>query len=184
MTRDLRPAVFLDRDGTIIEDADYLTSADQLRLLPGAARAMRRLKEAGFLLIVVTNQSAVARGWLDEAAIPGIHRELDRMLSADGVPADAYYHCPHLPGGSVPEYGVECDCRKPAPGMLLRAAADRQVDLERSYMVGDSMRDVRAGQAVGCYSILLGPKADEGADATAPDLAGAADIILRLCGHG
>jgi D-glycero-D-manno-heptose 1,7-bisphosphate phosphatase len=177
MTPDRR-AVFLDRDGTIIRDADYLTEVHELELLPGAARAMQRLREAGYLLIVVTNQSAVARGWLTEEKLQGIHAALDAMLEPEGAAPDAYYYCPHLPDGPVAEYGVECHCRKPAPGMLRRAAAEWSVDPEQSFMVGDSARDVQAGRAVGCFSIMLGPGDCPEADARADDLAGAARIIL------
>ena len=176
-----RPAVFLDRDGTIIRDVDYLTRVEEIELLPGATGAMRRLREAGFLLIVVTNQSAVARGWLQQGQIPVIHDALDEMLGPEAAP-DAYYYCPHLPGGPMEEYGVECDCRKPSPGMLNEAVAEWNVDLGASYMVGDSARDVAAGQAVGCFSVMVGPKDCPEADARARDLAKATEIILQRAG--
>ena len=173
-------AVFLDRDGTLIEDADYLTEVEQLRILPGVPQALRRLRDAGFLLVVVTNQSAIARGWLTEGKLALIHAELDRRLRADGAAVDAYYHCPHLPDGTVAEYARECDCRKPAPGLLLRAAQDWGIELSRSYAVGDSERDIEAGRRAGCFAILIGGRApaQSRAQAHAADLAGAADIIL------
>jgi len=160
MSEDGQRAVFLDRDGTIIEDVDYLTQIDQLRILPGVPQALRRLKEAGFLLIVVTNQSAVARGWLTEEKLAEIHAELNRRLKAEGAAVDAFYHCPHLPDGSVGRYARVCDCRKPAPGLFLRAAEEWGIDLSRSYAVGDAQRDVEAARRAGCFAILLGGDVD------------------------
>jgi D-glycero-D-manno-heptose 1,7-bisphosphate phosphatase len=173
-----RRAVFLDRDGTIVEDMDYLTEIEQLRVLPGVPGALRRLKEAGFLLVVVTNQSAIARGRLTEQKLALIHAELDRRLAAEGAAVDAYYHCPHLPEGTVERYAQSCDCRKPAAGLFLRAARELGIDLARSYAVGDSERDVSAGRTAGCYAILIGGGRSAHAQAHAADLAGAADVIL------
>jgi D-glycero-D-manno-heptose 1,7-bisphosphate phosphatase len=170
-------AVFLDRDGTIIEDVDYLTDPEEVRVLPGVVGALRDLRAAGFLLIVVTNQSAVARGWLTEERLGAVHAELDRRLACGGARVDAYYYCPHLPDGSVPRYAVECACRKPAPGMLEAAAREHNVDLRRSYMVGDSVRDVEAGRRAGCRPILVGEAQCEACE-RASDLAGAAQTIL------
>ncbi len=174
-----RRAVFLDRDGTIIYDADYLTSPDEIRLMPGAPEALRRLRDAGFLLLVVTNQSAIARGWLTEARLKEIHGELNSRLRPLGAEIDAFYHCPHFPEGSVMGYAVECECRKPKPGMLHRAAKEWDADLGRSYMVGDSERDVEAGRMAGCFSILVGSPVPTRADARTADLSAAADVILR-----
>ncbi len=177
MTEDLRPAVFLDRDGCIIEDADYLTEVEQIRVLPGVTEALRLLRDAGYLLLVVTNQSAIARGWLTEEKLHVIHRALDEQLAADGARVDAYYHCPHLPDGTAPGYAVPCNCRKPAPGMLEQATAEWHVDTARSWMIGDSERDVQAGAVVGCRTILIGTGATV-AEATVASLHEAADIIL------
>ena len=179
VSRPANRAVFLDRDGTIVEDADYLTRLAQLRMLPGAAEALRRLREGGFLLLVVTNQSAIARGWLSEEGLHEIHRELNRRLEAEGAAVDGYYHCPHLPGGAVAEYARECTCRKPMPGLIERAAGDWDVDLARSYVVGDSERDVEAGRRAGCTTVLVGEAAGTCADATAASLLEAAELILR-----
>lgn len=173
-----RRAVFLDRDGTIIEDADYLTGPEQIRILPGVPKALRRLREAGFLLVVVTNQSAIARGLLTEEKLALIHAELDRRLAAEGAAVDAYYHCPHLPEGTVERYARACDCRKPAPGLLVRAAQEWGIDLARSHAVGDAERDVEAGRRAGCCTVLIGGGRSAHAQAHAGDLAGAADIIL------
>jgi D-glycero-D-manno-heptose 1,7-bisphosphate phosphatase len=153
-------AVFLDRDGTIIREVNYLTSADQIELLPGAADALHLLREAGLLCVVVTNQSAVARGMLTMAQLDRIHAELRRRLRQQQADVDAIYVCPHLPEGTVPEYAIECDCRKPAPGLLLRAAQDLDIDLHASILIGDSLRDVEAGKRAGCKTILLMSRSD------------------------
>ena len=173
-------AVFLDRDGTIIEDVDYLTTVDELRLLPGAPEALRRLREAGLLLLVVTNQSAVARGWLTEDGLQEIHRRLGKLLEEQGAQVDDFFYCPHLPDGEVAEYAVECSCRKPAPGLLERAAEKWNVDMASSFAVGDSERDVQAGISANCYSILLSEDESTAtaAGAVARDLPEAADLIL------
>ena len=179
VSEERRRAVFLDRDGTIIADADYLNRADQIRLLPGAAAALKRLREAGFLLVVVTNQSAIARGWLTEEELADIHAALDRLLAASGAAVDAYYHCPHLPDAPVKRYAVACRCRKPQPGLIERAALELGLDPRRCYAVGDSERDVEAGRRCGCRTVLLGAGAETAADGVAPDLEQAADLILK-----
>ena len=156
MTDAARPAVFLDRDGTLVRDADYLTEADQLEILPGVPEALRMLRRAGFLLIVVTNQSAIARGWLTEEALRTIHAELNALLGAEGAPIDAFYYCPHLPNGTVPAYARACRCRKPEPGLIRQAAEEWHVDPARSYVVGDSERDAEAGRRAGCRAFQIG----------------------------
>ncbi|MFO7958981.1 MAG: HAD family hydrolase [Candidatus Brocadiia bacterium] len=182
-----RRAVFLDRDGTLIEDVGYLNRADQLRVLPGVPAALRDLRAAGFLLIVVTNQSAVARGWLTEPKLCAINQRLNAMLRAEGAGLDAFYCCPHLPDGTVRRYTHECECRKPRPGLLLKAADEWGIDLERSYAVGDSERDVVAGNRTGCHTILIAEGStglpDSAADECAADLAEAAHLILRREGR-
>jgi D-glycero-D-manno-heptose 1,7-bisphosphate phosphatase len=183
-----RPAVFLDRDGTIVREADYLSSISQLRLLPGAAAALRRLNEAGFAVVIVTNQSGIARGMFTEIDFQNIQNELLRRLARHGARIDATYYCPHHPEAKLPDYGRTCDCRKPAAGMLLQAAQDLGLDLSRSYAIGDSGRDVEAGKRAGCRTILVrtgyGKKLTKEAvaalapDHIAADLAGAAEWIL------
>lgn len=183
MTAPKRRAVFLDRDGTIVRDVGYLKRTEDVFLLPGAPEALKLLREAGFLLLVVTNQSAVARGWLTEPALLEMQREVERRLEAEGAALDGFYYCPHLPGGTVEQYARKCDCRKPEPGMLLRAARDRNVDLERSYVVGDSERDVEAGERAGCSTILIGGGTSPRANLRARDLREAADLILQREGN-
>ncbi|MGQ9778663.1 MAG: D-glycero-alpha-D-manno-heptose-1,7-bisphosphate 7-phosphatase [Bacillota bacterium] len=150
-----RPAVFLDRDGTISEEIGYIRDPAQYRLLPGAAAAIRRLNERGIPVILVTNQSGPARGFYGEETVLAVLDEMRRQLAKEGAHLDGVYYCPHLPGGIVPAYAVECDCRKPRPGMLLRAAEEHGLDLARSFMVGDKVSDVEVARRVGCRSILV-----------------------------
>lgn len=148
-------ACFLDRDGVLIEEEHYLSNPDQVRLYPGAAGALRGLRAAGFLVVVVTNQSGVARGYYPEEAIAAIHRRIDEILARENAAVDAYYHCPHHPGGEIDAYTTDCHCRKPAPGMLLRAADDLNIDLSASFMVGDKLSDIGAARAAGCRDAFL-----------------------------
>ncbi len=145
----LNPAVFIDRDGTLTEHVDYVTDPAELRLLPGSARAVERLRAARFSVVVVTNQSAVARGLMSAADLERIHAELRRQLAAAGTAIDGIYHCTVAPA-SADRMVVEHFERKPGPGMLRRAAADLGLDLSRSWMVGDAVSDVLAGRNAGC----------------------------------
>jgi D,D-heptose 1,7-bisphosphate phosphatase len=175
----LRPAVFLDRDGTLNVDRAYLTRPEQMQLLPGVGAAVRRLCSAGLACVVVTNQSALGRGMMTEADLQAVHEEMLRQLDADGAGLDGIYHSPHV---------LDHPDRKPAPGMLLRAAADLRLDLAASWMIGDSPRDVLAGQSAGCRACILvrtGQAFDERQLALsvplhiADDLAAAVAIILE-----
>ena len=149
-SRPLRPAVFLDRDGTVIEDADYLADPDGVVLIAGVGPALRRLREAGYALVVVTNQSGIARGRFSEGDYRRVSARLDSELERVGVRLDATLHCPHHPEHSGP-----CSCRKPAPGMLFSAAQALGLDLERSFIVGDKRSDLEAGAAAGVPGILV-----------------------------
>ena len=153
--------VFLDRDRTIIEDPGYLTDPEAVKLLPGVELALRSLADAGFKLVVVTNQSAVARGMITEDGLERIHEEMRRQLSERDVVLDGIYHCPYHPDGAVEEFARESVDRKPQPGMLLRAAKELELDLAHSWMVGDSPRDVEAGQRAGCRTVRVRPAAEE-----------------------
>ena len=150
-----RAAVFLDRDGTINVEKEYLHRAEEFEFVPGAQEAIRFLKEAGFLVVVVTNQSGVARGYYDETAVHRLHRFVDNELAKAGAAIDAYYLCPHHPRHGIGPYRTECACRKPLPGMLLAAAEDLGIDLSRSWIVGDKAVDVEAGLAAGCLPLLV-----------------------------
>ena len=150
-------AVFLDRDGVLVPETGLaLTEPGQIHLLPGVPDALRTLRDAGFSLVVVTNQAVVARGLLTEPELLAIHVELaDRIAAAGGPRPDAVYYCPHHPDADRPEYRTVCDCRKPRPGMLLRAAREQGLDLGASVMVGDRMTDVEAGRRAGCRTVLV-----------------------------
>lgn len=148
-------ALFLDRDGVINKDVNFLGDPSQLILLPGAPEAIRLLQER-FVVIVVTNQSGIARGMFTEDNLFAVHTEMASKLTAEEVRLDAFYYCPHHPTGTVSEYSVECQCRKPSPGMLAAAAQDYNIDLGSSFLVGDTPRDVQAAVAVGVIGIKVG----------------------------
>lgn len=150
-----RKAVFLDRDGTIVVHEPYLSSPDQLKLLPNAVEGIRLFKEYSYLVIVITNQSGIARGFFDEERLALIHKKLTIMLEAEGAMIDDLYYCPHYAEGIVDHYKVDCDCRKPKPGMLLEAARKHHIDLTQSVMIGDSEADMLAGKNAGCRCVLI-----------------------------
>ena len=147
-TPSLRPAVFLDRDGTICEEVGYLNHISRLRIFSWAAPAIRRLNEKDVPVIVVTNQSGVARGLFPESLVREVHRTMSENLAASGAHVDAYYYCTHI-------LADQCDCRKPLPGLLHRAAAEHAVDLKRSFVVGDRYADVAMAHAVGGRGVLV-----------------------------
>jgi D-glycero-D-manno-heptose 1,7-bisphosphate phosphatase len=149
------PTVFLDRDGTINEEMGYINHPNRFRLLPGVADAIRRLNEAGVLVVVVTNQSGVARGYFHESLVTTIHQKLEELIAQKGAHIDRIYYCPHHPSAGPPEYRKECSCRKPAPGMIEQAVADLPIDLTRSYCVGDRIKDIYFGHTNGLQSLLV-----------------------------
>ena len=148
-------AIFLDRDDTLIEDPGYINHPDQVKLLDGVAEALRELKEMGYKLVVVSNQSAVARGIVTEEVLDEIHNRLKQMLAEKGTFLDQIYYCPYHPDGVIPKYRKESDWRKPSPGMLLAAANEMDIDLGQSWCIGDSRLDVEAGSRAGCKTILI-----------------------------
>jgi D-glycero-D-manno-heptose 1,7-bisphosphate phosphatase len=182
-----RRAIFLDKDGTLVEDVPYNVDPRRIRLAPGALEGAQLLHAAGFLLIVISNQSGVARGYFAEAALAGVERRLGELLAAVGAPLTGFYYCPHSPEGSVRDYVVACDCRKPRPGLILRAAHEHGLDPADCWFVGDILNDVEAGHGAGCRSVLI----DNGnetewaltpartPDHTVTDLAEAARVIIE-----
>ena len=148
-------ALFLDRDGTLVHPRHYPSRPEQLRLYVGMGPALRALQAAGLRLIVITNQAGIARGYLTETDLRRMHEHLTFELAQMRVRVDGIYHCPHHPDGVIAELAVRCKCRKPEPGMLLRAAAEHNLDLERSWFVGDILDDVEAGNRAGCRTILV-----------------------------
>ena len=183
-------AVFLDRDGVINVDRGYVHKVDDFRFVPGSDVAMRRLQGAGWRLVVVTNQSGLARGLYSKADYDRFTDHLLDQLAAVGVSVDAVLHCPHLPDASVAAYRLQCDCRKPAPGMLLRAARDLGLDLAASVMVGDRITDIEAGRAAGVgHNVLVRsghepePAGAERADAVYDNLAAFTQAWLSQSAH-
>jgi D-glycero-D-manno-heptose 1,7-bisphosphate phosphatase len=149
-------AIFLDRDGVLVEDVDLLTDVAHIRVLEGAPQALRRLKEAGFVLLVVTNQPLIARGLATEAEVDRINAAIGQRLVHAGAPAiDRFYVCPHHPKANLPAYRGDCPCRKPRPGLILKGANDYAVDLAASFIVGDRITDVVAGVKAGCRTVLV-----------------------------
>jgi D-glycero-D-manno-heptose 1,7-bisphosphate phosphatase len=150
-----KQAVFLDRDGTLNEDAGYPGNFGSITIYPRSFEAVRRLNEAGLLAIVVSNQSGVGRGLFGEAEVRDIHAKMAAAFAAKGARVDAFYFCPHFEGSADPRYAAACDCRKPKPGLALRAAADFGIDLARSYMVGDKPDDIAFGRNIGATPVLV-----------------------------
>jgi histidinol-phosphate phosphatase family protein len=148
-------AVFLDKDGTVIEDVPYNVDPARIRLLPGAETGLKMLHAAGWRLFIVTNQSGIARGYYTEHDMAIVENHLRNVMAGFGVRLGGYYFCPHYPGGTVPGYAVRCMCRKPEPGLLVRAAQENGIDLRDSWIVGDILNDVEAGRRAGCRTVLL-----------------------------
>lgn len=179
-------AVFLDKDGTLLENVPYNVQPERMRLTRGAGRALRRLHALGYALIVVSNQPGVAHGYFEVGALRLVERRLRALLATEEVPLAGFYYCPHHPQGRVARYAVSCRCRKPAPGLLLAAAAIHEVDTHRSWMIGDILDDVEAGARARCRTVMVdagnetewraGPQRSP--DATVPDLPAATEYIV------
>ncbi|MGE5844690.1 MAG: D-glycero-alpha-D-manno-heptose-1,7-bisphosphate 7-phosphatase [Syntrophaceae bacterium] len=148
-------AVFMDRDGTINEEVSFLNRMEQLKLYPQSGEAIRLINAAGMKAVVVSNQSGVARGYFTEDFVRSVHDRINELLGAEGARIDGFYVCPHHPIHGQGIYKQDCDCRKPKPGMLLQAAREMNIDLTRSYMVGDMLRDVQTGKNAGAKGILV-----------------------------
>jgi D-glycero-D-manno-heptose 1,7-bisphosphate phosphatase len=184
-----RRAVFLDRDGTLMEDNGYLDRIDRVVIYPWTIDAVRLLNRAGLCVVVATNQSGIARGYFTEAHVEEVHHHLSSLLAEGGAHIDAYYYCPHHPEAAVDGYRRPCDCRKPGPGLVERAARELGIDPSRSFVVGDRWLDVRLARAVGARGVLVRtgygqsqearPEPGVAADEVADNLMGATSWILR-----
>lgn len=151
----MRRAIFLDKDGTLLENVPYNVQPDQMRFTSGASIALRRLYSLGYALIVVSNQPGVALGYFDLMALRGVERRLRLLFATAGVPLSGFYYCPHHPRGRVARYAITCRCRKPAPGLVLAAATIHDIDLSQSWMIGDILDDVEAGMRSACRTVLM-----------------------------
>ena len=171
LARQKRPAAFLDRDGVLNVDRGYAHQPDDIEMIPGAAAAVRLLNQAGYYVLVVTNQSGVARGLYSEAAIEHVHRHMQDVLKTEGAHIDAFYYCPHHPDGAVKEFALQCRCRKPEPGLLEQAARDWPVDLGRSFLIGDRDHDLAAAAAFHIRGIKFDAEAGPLVDLVRKELA-------------
>lgn len=176
-------AVFLDRDGTINKYVGFLRNINDFELIDGVAEAIKKINASGYLAIVVTNQPVIARGEVTFDELEQIHNKMETLLGIEGAYVDAIYYCPHHPHkgyeGERPELKFDCDCRKPKPGMLLKAAEDFNIDLSKSWMVGDGENDIKAGKAVGCHTALIGNE-DYGQELTVNGMLEMVEKLLRI----
>jgi len=178
-----RIAVFSDRDGVINKEVGYLHQTKDLEILPNVSKAIRLLNQSGIPFIVITNQPVVARGWLTEDEVREIHQKIQRFLAPRGAKIDNFLFCPHHPNADLKKYRVICDCRKPGVALFKKAAVDHSIDLKRSYIVGDTFRDIEAGKKLGCktVAVLSGHSdfRDSVPDYKANDLYEAVQLILN-----
>jgi histidinol-phosphate phosphatase family protein len=151
----LSKALFVDKDGTIIEDLPYNVDPAKIRFMPGVPEGLRLVHAAGYRIIVVTNQSGIARGYFTEEELAAASRRIAGMMAEAGVPLAGFYFCPHLPGGVIPGYDIACSCRKPQPGLIVRAAREHAIDVTRSWIAGDILNDVEAGHRAGCRAVMI-----------------------------
>ena len=187
----LRPAIFLDKDGTLIDNVPYNVDPALMELAPSAEEALTVWHEAGYALVVVSNQSGIARGYFAESDLEAVEARLHELLTESGVPLAGFYYCPHHPDGQVAAYAIACECRKPAPGLILAAASELGVDLAQSWLVGDILDDIEAGRRSGCRTVLIengnetqwrkGQEREP--HAIAPNLASAARVIRSAGAH-
>jgi D-glycero-D-manno-heptose 1,7-bisphosphate phosphatase len=151
----MEKAVFLDKDGTLIVDVPYNVNPELIVLSDDCLAGLKELQKNGYLLILVTNQAGAARGYFKEEALLAVEQKIAALLGHNGVELNGFYYCPHHPDGSIPSLTIECDCRKPQPGMLTKATVQHNIDLNSSWMIGDILNDIEAGNRAGCKSILI-----------------------------
>jgi D-glycero-D-manno-heptose 1,7-bisphosphate phosphatase len=164
----IKKAIFLDRDGVIVEDTGYISSPEELKLMPDVVPVLKKLQHS-FRLIVVTNQSGVARGYFTEENLFVINERVIQMLDDNGVGLDAIYYCPHHPQVGKDEYRIECECRKPKPGLLRLATEEFNIELDKSFLIGDKETDIQAGCAIGIKTIKIDPNDREPTDESGAD---------------
>jgi D-glycero-D-manno-heptose 1,7-bisphosphate phosphatase len=186
-----KPAVFLDRDGTINEQMGYINHICRFQLLPGAAQAIKKLNDAHIPVVVVSNQSGLARGYFPEELLVAVHEKMHKLLAEEGAMVDAIYYCPHHPEAKEDRFRKACDCRKPKPGLILQASKEMGLDPEQSFVVGDRWSDIKTAVNCGATSILvrtgygrgdeqyIGPQQKIQPDFKSDDLAGAVEWILQ-----
>ena len=184
----MNKAFFLDRDGVINVDGDYLHRPEDVVLIPGTAEAVNRIHAAGYLAVVVSNQSGVARGMFTMDAVKSVEKRIGELLAEQGAALDAFYYCPHHRNGIVPELKCECSCRKPKPGMILQAAKDLDIDISQSFLIGDQLTDLAAADAAGCaaavmvqtgYGMKNTPEAMKEGRIVRPSIAEAVEYLLK-----
>ncbi len=184
-----RRAIFLDRDGTLIQERHFLHRPEEVEFIDGSIEALAKLSQAGFALVILSNQSGVARGYFGLSEVEAVNRELRRRLGERGIELDGIYVCPHHPEGGSPEFGIVCECRKPAPGMALRAAAELELEIEGSWIVGDKPDDVRLSESLALRPVLLRTGYGRQREVEVEDLPGlqvvenlleAAELILEI----
>ena len=151
----MNKAIFLDKDGTLIPDIPYNVDPEKITLESHTISGLKKLQSKGFKLIIISNQSGVARGFFAEDKLMAVAAKMEDLFIANDLKLDGFYYCPHHPEGTVHRYNIQCDCRKPAPGMLLRAATDHNISLNESWMIGDILNDVEAGNRAGCKTVLI-----------------------------
>lgn len=148
-------AVFIDKDGTLIPDIPFNVDPELITLSDDTLKGLKDLQNAGYLLFIISNQSGVARGYYSEEGLLAVEAKIQRLLQTGGLYLHGFYHCPHHPDGKVKEYAIDCHCRKPKPGLFLAAAQDHQINLSKSWMIGDILDDVEAGHRAGCHAVLV-----------------------------
>lgn len=155
LDKSIRKAIFIDKDGTLIPNIPYNINPDRITIHNETIEGLRLLKKENFLFVVISNQAGVAKGYFEERDLQPVWNKIFELLQKHGLSIDAFYYCPHEPGGIIKQYAIECNCRKPLPGMILKAASELKIDLTQSWMIGDILNDVEAGKRAGCSTILI-----------------------------